>query len=59
MSYVLFLSISVLFSVSLILIFKKLLRLMESRILLMGNTVEMAGGDIHSGQIRPLCIQVI
>ena len=30
------------------LIFKILLMLMECRILLMGNTVEMAGGDILS-----------
>ena len=34
------------------LIFKILLMLMEYRILLMGNTVEMAGGDIYSQMLK-------
>ena len=33
-------------------IFKILLMLMEYRILLMGNTVEMEGGDIYDKQCR-------
>ena len=35
-------------NVSLVLIFKILLMLMKCKILLMGNTVEMAGGDINA-----------